>query len=286
MTGLDLRPLSIGEILDRTFSLYRRHFLLFIGIAGIPHLLTLAVGLLQVWFGHAPLVVDRRSGGLVFHQSTGLTLVFQILAVIVGIIVYLWSQGATVFAVTELYLGRQTSISACLRRVWGKLASLFGVVVLNGLAILGALLLFIIPGVYVACRLLVCVPSALIEGRGPRDSLSRSWHLTREYAGRAFVLYLLYLVLAMGIGLLLGLPIGFALAAARNDPAALRTWLAAQQVLNVVVTALVTPIILIGTSVFYFDLRVRQEAFDLQFMMDPTSERIAPTGGSATSILS
>jgi hypothetical protein len=31
MATLDLRPLSLGELLDRTFFLYRRHFLLFVG---------------------------------------------------------------------------------------------------------------------------------------------------------------------------------------------------------------------------------------------------------------
>ena len=29
MATLDLRPLSLGEILDRTFTLYRSHFVLF-----------------------------------------------------------------------------------------------------------------------------------------------------------------------------------------------------------------------------------------------------------------
>lgn len=36
MPELDLRPLSLGEILDRTFTLYRRNFLLFAGIIAIP----------------------------------------------------------------------------------------------------------------------------------------------------------------------------------------------------------------------------------------------------------
>src|SRR5258708_39646612 len=48
MSTLDLRPLSIGEILDRTFSLYRRNFLLFIGISALPQLLVLALRLVQV----------------------------------------------------------------------------------------------------------------------------------------------------------------------------------------------------------------------------------------------
>src|ERR1700722_12618250 len=47
MTGLELRPLSLGEILDRTFTLYRRYFLLFLGISAIPQLLVLAFQLVQ-----------------------------------------------------------------------------------------------------------------------------------------------------------------------------------------------------------------------------------------------
>src|SRR5580658_4326837 len=36
METVELRPLSLGELLDRTFSLYRRHFWLFVGIMAIP----------------------------------------------------------------------------------------------------------------------------------------------------------------------------------------------------------------------------------------------------------
>ena len=49
MTAFDLRPLSLGEILDRTFGLYRRYFLLFIGISAIPQVLVLAMSLASLW---------------------------------------------------------------------------------------------------------------------------------------------------------------------------------------------------------------------------------------------
>src|SRR5271155_5233233 len=48
MDGMELRPLSTGEILDRTFTLYRRNFLLFLGIAAIPHVLVLVLNLVRV----------------------------------------------------------------------------------------------------------------------------------------------------------------------------------------------------------------------------------------------
>src|SRR6266850_1443400 len=126
MTGLDLRPLSLGEILDRTFSLYRRHFLLFVGIAAIPHVLVLGVTLAQV---------AVLSKGL---ASVALNLAALVFFLIIYLFAYLFSQGGTIFAVSDLYLGRPTSIADSLRRVWGDIGFLFGVVVLNGLAVGGA----------------------------------------------------------------------------------------------------------------------------------------------------
>jgi hypothetical protein len=273
MTGLDLRPLSLGEILDRTFSLYRRNFVLFMGIAGIPALLTLIFKLSQVFYMGS----SRPIGFLV---STLLTL-------IVGGIAYLFSQGAAILAIADLYLGRETGIVQSLKRVWGNLLALFGVIVLNGMAVLAGLVALIVPGVYLACRLSVCLPVALIEDRGPGESLSRSLDLTRDYAGRAFVIFVLYFALSIAIALLLTAPLSFAafLTVATN-PALTRWLLAAEQVAETVGSVLVAPIVLIATSVYYFDLRVRKEGFDLQFMLDPTSEGMTrPSSGSIPSIL-
>jgi hypothetical protein len=41
------------------------------------------------------------------------------------------------------------------------------------------------------------------------------------------------------------------------------------QVGTTLATILVTPIFTIASTVFYYDLRVRKEAFDLQIMMNP-----------------
>jgi len=269
MAGLELRPLSLGEVLDRTFSLYRRHFLLFLGISGIPQLLVLGFQLAQ----------------RALLPSVVLNLVATFLLLIVSVFAYLFAQGGTILAVSEFYLGRPTSIAESLRRVWDEIGPLFGVLALNGLAIGGALLLLVIPGIYVACRLLVCVPAALIEQRGPSESLSRSFDLTRGNAGRAFVILIFAVVLTWGAQILLGLPMGIAMASASKDPAMVRFWTAMTQVSSSIATALVQPILLIATSIFYYDLRVRKEAFDLQVMMNPDASRV-PGTSSLPSIIS
>jgi hypothetical protein len=274
MADLDLRPLSLGEILDRTFSIYRKHFLLFAGITAIPQLLILALRLTQTMFTTFPAARTNAPVGQLQSSTGSGLLAFGIVGVIVGVIVYLvaylFAQGGTVFAVSELYLGRTTTIGAALGRMRGQLGSLFGVILLNGLAVMGAFILLIIPGIYVACRLITCVPAALLEDLGPRSSLERSFSLTKDYAGRAFVIYLLYFVLVYAATMLLTFPFFIAVGLSARNPEAMRGWLAMAQVGEFIAGVLVSPILTIATAVFYYDLRVRKEAFDLQFMMNPT----------------
>ena len=67
----------------------------------------------------------------------------------------------------------------------------------------------------------------------------------------------------------------------------MRFWTVLADLGNGVSSTLVSPVLLIASSVFYFDLRVGKEAFDLQFMMDPQSEQITPPSSSGIpSILS
>src|SRR5271165_913543 len=126
MQQLDLRPLSLGEILDRTFSLYRRHFLLFLGIAAIPQLFMLGVNLIQV------LVLQPipKAGGHVSSPSSGIFafgIIGAILGLFVYIVVYLFAHGGTIYAVSDLYLGRPTTIGESLKKMWGQLLNLLGV---------------------------------------------------------------------------------------------------------------------------------------------------------------
>ena len=283
MAELDLRPLSLGEILDRTFSLYRRNFLLFLGITAIPNLLILGLNLAETLMSELPAAPAQRTvQDLQSRSGTGL-MAFGFIGLIVGVVVYLvaylFAQGGTVFAVSELYLGRTTTIGASLSRMRGQLGSLFGVTLLNGLAVMGATIFLIIPGIYLACRLVTCVPAALLEDLGPRASLERSFRLTKDNAWRSFVIFFLYFILLYGAIMLLMFPFAMMAGLSAKDPSAMRMWLALAQVGNVAAAVLVGPFLTIATAVFYYDLRVRKEAFDLQVMMNPGGNISSGTAG-------
>jgi hypothetical protein len=79
--------------------------------------------------------------------------------------------------------------------------------------------------------------------------------------------------------------VAIGLKATEHDPSIVRTLTALMQVANFFVGVLVTPVVTIATSIFYFDLRVRKEAFDLQVMMNPLDMGV-PAPRSATTLLS
>jgi len=274
----DLRPLSLGEILDRTFTLYRKNFLLFFGIALIPQVLTLPVSLAVLY-----LQPTRVPGANPFALFTNPTVLLGYLALfIVGAIAYIFCQGASTIGVSEIYRGRKFTIGNALGKIRERFLSLLALVTLNILAILGCTLLLVIPGIYMTCRLAVSVPTAVIEDKGPRASFSRSFRLTKGFAGPAFMIYVVYAVIGSIVGLVFDLPFTVMIATAAGDPGMLRVWTALMQVSAQIGGALALPILLIGISVFYYDLRVRKEAFDIQLMMNP--ELNPPSSSGAASI--
>jgi hypothetical protein len=283
MPTLDLRPLSLGELLDRVFFLYRRHFLLFVGIAAIPYsfffVVNLATALVPL-FARSMTSGPLQPGSLVAMGIGGG--IFALLVVIAGAVAFLFSVGATVYAVSEIYTGRQTSIRESLRRVRGKTGIIFGVLFLSGLIMAVGFIALIIPGVYLMCRICVATPAALLEDIGASDSIRRSFDLTRDFAGRAFMIYMLYFAMAWGVVAVFQAPFMFLLllTAKQMQYRVLLTVLA--QIGNFIGSVLVAPVSTIGFALFYYDLRVRKEAFDLQMMMQAIGADPMPppiTGG-------
>ena len=282
MAPLDLRPLSLGELLDRTFFLYRRHFLLFVGIAAIPYSFFFIINL-----GGAllPLLALRTSRALQPGAFTTAAIgggIFAVVGLIAGAIAFLFSVGATVFAVSEIYTGHQTSIKASLGRVRGNAWTILGVFLLSGLIAGAGFIALIIPGFYLMCRICVATPAALLEDVGPSESIRRSFDLTRDFAGRAFMIYMLYFAMVWGVVAVFQLPFGVLLALTMKQVQLRVLFTVLMQVGNFIGSALVAPVSTIGFALFYYDLRVRKEAFDLQMMMQAIGADPVPppiTGG-------
>jgi hypothetical protein len=206
-----------------------------------------------------------------------------VVVVIVFAVAFLFSVGATVFAVSEIYMGRETTIRASLRRARNKAGTIFGVLFLSGLLLMAGFIALFFPGMYLMCRVCVATPAALLEDLDAGESIRRSFDLTRDFAGRAFMIYILSLTMAWGIAAVFQFPFMLLLAVSIKNPQLVVLWTVLMQVGKFIGSTLVAPVSTIGFALFYYDLRVRKEAFDLQMMMQAigTEPTPAPVPGGA-----
>ena len=271
-----LRPLSTGELLDKTFTLYRQNFPLFFGISGLAQLCVLiALMAMTAMF---------RSQGLAQTVSSAMTtailglvtvFVYLIAAIIAGGI----NQAATTFAVSSLYLEEPIGIRAAYSRVRGLVWRSVNVVISVGIRIIGGLLLFIIPGIIMLRRYSLSVPVAVLENLKTREALKRSRHLSEGSGGRILLVYVLMLALIWAVSLGAGWMLRLVF-----TPQVLRESFAAQMVqqfVSFLVGAAVGPVMTIAFSLLYYDQRVRKEAFDIEHMMSTLQRVGAPSAAAA-----
>jgi hypothetical protein len=257
-----LRPLSTGELLDRTFSLYRSHFGLFLGIFALPHLCVLGFQCLGLAFQATPVGT--------FDISRVLMVVLWGLATIfLSLVATATSQAATVVAVSQVHLDRPAGVMESFSRVKNQIAGVIGLSLSVGFLVGLACLALIVPGILLAIRWSIAVPVKVLENKSVGESMSRSSELTQGNRGRIFVIWLLFVVLSIGVSLLLQWPIRIAggVSGITATQQLASVWRVASLVATFVSECLVGPLVTIAFSLVYYDERVRKEAFDLQLMM-------------------
>jgi hypothetical protein len=264
-----LRPLTTGELLDRTFSLYRSHFALFVGITAVTPLALLAVQLAGVAF------VPALGPGFSITNFV----VYMLAIAVVMLAVTAASQGATIVAISHVYLGRPITVTAALERIKGRIVSLSITMIVVGLLMTLGLLLLVVPGIILALMWALVIPVAVLEDRSMLDAASRSADLTKDDRLRALVIYILFIIIAVIVSMIIEVPLAIVglVSSGFNAAAPMALWLQITRALASFLTqCLVAPLMTIAFSLLYYDQRVRKEAFDLELMMAAIDGQSAP----------
>ncbi|HUY82852.1 MAG TPA: hypothetical protein VMU92_14085 [Acidobacteriaceae bacterium] len=304
----DLRPLSTGEILDRTFQIYRSHFILFAGLALLPAAANVVTSVLRLV---SAAQLDRRVHvGAALYLAQFITGISLIISAVLLIVLYGITQAATTWAVSAVYLGEEASIRAAygvafkhwfrytlirLRQLWaamwlpmvlimaavafmsfGRRSSTFTWI---SIALFVCVGLSLIYSVWAYIRISLAVPASVVESLRTRPALKRSTQLLASRKIRIFLLFLLLLALYMVV-LMIQSPVLFLTLRSRG------AHMFVSQALNLgigfVATTLIGPVGAIGLCLFYFDERVRREGFDIEWMMMKLAPALAPTEQAPT----
>ncbi len=249
MTPPALRPLTLGEILDVAFGLYRSLFLPLLVVtlvtSGLPVVLSV--------------YIESAGGAL-------LNLPLYFLNLLLNAVLGAIASAAATFVVSDSYMGRAVSARDAFARATPFISRLIVLGVLMSLVIGIGLVCLVIPGVILFTGLALSTPALVIEGLPSANAaMGRSWALTKGFRGKLFWALLTVLVLILLPTIALG---GFA--AASGDATLLEPtvspatlgWLVAASLIQL----LIYPLFYCVLTVAYYDLRVRKEAFDLEVL--------------------
>jgi len=260
---LRLRPLEIGDLLDETFRMYRRHFLLFAAIAVILAIPSAALyGLALAWFSTGlQATSDSSSAGPVlgFLGAIGA-------AGLVSFVFLPFSHSAIVYAACESAIGRPVTAGGVLMGVLRRYFPLLGYWVLfNTLTAEIALLLCVAPfilWIWGFVMWVAVVPAMFVENIGLGAAIGRSRQLVQGRWWRTFLIlvltYVLYFVLSIALGGFINIAQGLLELVVSQFIASAIAITSSQ-----VIAALLAPVAQIVFVLIYFDLRVRREALDL-----------------------
>jgi hypothetical protein len=302
----ELRPLTTGEILDRTFFLYRSDFWLYVGLASIAAGVSVLTSIARLTYLHFKGIAVTSPGAALAGAG------FSIAGAILYFAAYCVTHAATVSAVSSIYLGEQTSMSKafeavkghwlryCLIALWQSWSASWifvlmiapiavmaglGVKNLNGLI---ALLVFfalgsLVYGVVAYIRNSLAIPAAVMEDLEVARAMRRSKQLVAGRKGRIFLLLLLLFALYCVAG---SLQFPFALLLLHSRSAEHIVGQFISLLVAFLCSSLIGPVGSIALYLFYIDERVRREAFDIEFLMNKTLMGAGSAGsGNATTEL-
>ena len=307
-----LRPMSAPHVLDRTFQIYRTHFVVLAGI-GIP----LPVMLLLLRLAFIPLGFPPRSVAalrtplhfflLLFEYFSAWTLVYMIGQALTG--------AATVYAVSKFHLGEAVTIEESYRKTLPRFGTVLRIAwniylrfagagistyigcfsLLAGLeaftnflsnikgarsVVFGLIFIFVPMAaglcwmLYLYAKYCMAVPAALMEKLAARPALKRSRFLAKGSIKKISLIYVLMVAMGLVFSTVLWLPDRLYVAF-RGHSYMISILLSNTG--SFLASALAGPISTIAVALMYYDQRIRKEAFDLQWMMDSMGHSTQPS---------
>jgi hypothetical protein len=227
MNAPALRARSVGEILDLAFQLYRsrwKQMATATGILVLPLLALEAVASMET-----------------LDLLEGLSNLF-----------FLAASAAVVVIASEACLGREVTAGEAVRAAGRRFISVWGSAILQGLLIVLGLVFFIIPGILAMAMTFAMQQAVMIEGQTTGQAFERSrWLASGEFRHIMLTSVLTWIIVIfamMGFGFVIGLGVS-------NVRLAI--------LLTNVALIAVNPLAAVVSTVLYYDLRIRKEAFDV-----------------------
>jgi hypothetical protein len=252
-----IQHLGLGGILDQAIAILRDNFgVLFTIVLILIVPCQLANELIKL-AGEPDLPPDatweeRLEAQQNFEGSPALAFASVVINLVNNVVLLPLANAAVIHAVARLYLARPVTAFEAIGHGFRRLLPLIGTSILVWLAIIGGLILLIIPGILFALWFSLSTHVVVLEDVAGPTALGRSKKLVRPHLGTLIVLGLIMMVITLGL--------------------VLGAMFIPQPHLRAIGTSLANGLAtLLGTAtlvVFYFSCRCAEENFDLHYLAE------------------
>lgn len=313
------RPLTLGEILDRTAQLYRSHFLLFAGIAAVYSGALLVLSLVEIGLEELLRVAHMA------HSLVWLTYSVSGLSLLLAFIFAGAAVAANNRAVGWLHLGQPATIRSAYSSILPRLGRYLWLMTITAIVVwLPIVLLYVayfvvlfrfnqrnaaaaqaaaatghpsllVLGVASAVFFLLLIPVGIYTAlQGLRYALAVPAcvmedvkarqairrSITLSKGSRGRIFLLALLVLAVQTGLILITQTAFFVLGIRNHGTLPLGIRVLQQFVAFATNTFIGPIYATGLTLFYYDQRMRKEGYDIERMMEMAGFIAAPAAAN------
>ena len=258
MAQLQLRPHSVGDIIDSSFTVYRKRFGPMIGIALMLVFIPFVVGVI----GGCTITELQTSWP---SCDTAIGWIGQIASQIGTVI----AAAAATLVAAEAYAGTSSDWRQSAADGLRRIIPIVVATVVMAVAVTIGFVLVLVPGIFLAVSFAVFTPVLMIERVGPMESLGRSWRLVTGERWRLFGAGLSMIIISVVV---LGI-IGFVLYLVLSGLGGLSEGDASYYTQQIV-TLLSVPLSAAVGAVLYVDLRVRKEDLDVEGLSALLARRV------------
>jgi hypothetical protein len=269
---VQLRPLGVGEILDVGLKIFWRNagtMLKAVIFVVLPAQILTNLVIASATPNSAVYKPSFNTNPALASLSavdTGTYLVGILISTAIAWFATKLALAACFRAVADGYLGNPSDWRSSLKFAFRRLHSVVWITFLGGLLSGLAAIACLVPGIYLGTAWSVAVPVLLLEGTRGRKALGRSKRLVDGRWWPVFAVVIVGYIFTQFVGGVFGaIAVGFSFV--DPDPQSIAGFLV-RTLSGTLSSVLTTPITAAFIIVLYIDLRVRQEAFDLQLLAE------------------
>src|SRR3989454_9806530 len=187
------RELGLGEVVSKTFEVYRRDFAkYFVLFAIVGVIVQVVTTLAQQAFVLPSLPLNPTPQQFSSWFSALFAALLLLIAVIfvVNIVFSTIAEGSAIRLASEQITKGQVNFGASIRFAVSKLLSIWALSIIVGIIVLLGIIALIIPGIILAIMYSLALPVLLIENKGVTESMGRSRQLVSHRWGKTFGTFL------------------------------------------------------------------------------------------------